>query len=82
MQDSINHIEVVSADTAQLMQNNDLAKTSIAVPEVKRDHSKDVASAFYVTGISMVAIFVFMFAFFLVIKAIDKYFPWKAEKGK
>ncbi len=63
MQDSINNIEVVSADTAQLTQNSDLAKTSITVTEVKRDKSKDVSSAIYVTGISMVAIFVFMFVF-------------------
>ena len=80
MQDSINNIEVVSTDTAKIMQNNDLANTSVTVPVVKRDHSKDVSSAIYVTGISMVAIFVFMMLFFLVIKAIDKYFPWKAPQ--
>ncbi len=80
MQDSVNHIEVVSADTAQLIQNSDLANTSITVSEVKRDSSKDVSSAVYVTGISMVAIFIFMFLFFLVIKAIDRFFPWKAPQ--
>lgn len=80
MQDSINNIEVVSTDTAKIMQNNDLANTSVTVPVVKRDHSKDITSAIYVTGISMVAIFVFMFVFFLVIKGIDKYFPWKAPQ--
>jgi hypothetical protein len=80
MQDSINNIEVVSADTVKLMQNSDLANTSVTVPVVSRDKSKDVSSAIYVTGISMVAIFVFMFVFFLVIKAIDKYFPWKAPQ--
>lgn len=80
MQDSINNIEVVSADTVKLMQNSDMANTSVTVPVVTRDKSKDVSSAIYVTGISMVAIFLFMFVFFLVIKGIDKYFPWKAPQ--
>ena len=40
---------------------------------------QDFYSALEVTGIAMMAIFGFMFLFFLLIKGIDKLFPYKEE---
>jgi hypothetical protein len=59
----------VSADTT----------TTVATKAIKTN-AENTTSAIEVTGIAMVAIFVFMFVFFLVIKAIDKFFPFKKEE--
>jgi hypothetical protein len=71
-------------DTAQTVQGtnaqNTSTATSVAVPAKPHDQAKDQASAIEVTGIAMIAIFGFMFVFFLVIKAIDKIFPYKEEE--
>lgn len=68
-------------DTMQTVQGtnaqNTSTTTSVAVPAKEHDQAKDQASAIEVTGIAMIAIFGFMFVFFLVIKAIDKIFPYK-----
>ncbi len=50
------------------------------VPAEKKDKSKDSIHAIEITGIAMIAIFGFMFIFFLVIKGIDKLFPYKEKK--
>lgn len=38
-------------------------------------------AALQVTGIGMAGIFLFMFIFYLSIRAIDKFFPGEGEKG-
>jgi len=68
-------------DTAQTVQGtnaqNTSTTTSVAVPAKAHDQAYYQAAAIKVTGIAMVTIFGFMFVFFLVIKAIDKLFPYK-----
>lgn len=72
-------------DTVQTVQGTNEVQvsadtTTTVATTVKKTNAEDTASAIEVTGIAMVAIFVFMFVFFLVIKAIDKFFPFKKEE--
>jgi hypothetical protein len=72
-------------DTVQTVQGTNevpvsATTTTTAATTVKKTNAEDTTSAIEVTGIAMVAIFGFMFIFFLVIKAIDKFFPNKAEE--
>lgn len=69
-------------DTVQTVQGTNevqviVADTATVATTVKKTNANDTTSSIEVTGIAMVAIFVFMFIFFLVIKAIDKLFPHK-----
>jgi len=70
----------IRIDTLQAAEPQVATETTVTVPATKKDQSKDVASAIEVTGISMVAIFGFMGVFYLVIKAIDRYFPDRSVK--
>ncbi len=72
--------DTIRIDTLQAAEPQVVTETTVTVPATTRDKSKDVASAIEVTGISMVAIFGFMGVFYLVIKAIDRYFPDKSVK--
>jgi len=79
MEDTYQVSDAVQGENAQTVQAQTLTTTTVADPKVKHDKSKDVSSAMTVTGISMVAIFGFMLVFYLVIKAIDRFFPYKPE---
>lgn len=71
-------------DTVQTVQGTNVQSThtttTVATISKEEQHSKDVNSAIEVTGISMAAIFGFMFVFYLVIKGIDILFPFKKEE--
>jgi hypothetical protein len=77
MEDTYQVSDAVQGDNAQTEQAQTLTATTVAEPNAKYDKSKNVSSAMTVTGISMVAIFGFMLVFYLVIKAIDHFFPDK-----
>ncbi|MEI6346879.1 MAG: OadG-related small transporter subunit [Bacteroidota bacterium] len=76
MQETKDSVQTVQGTNVQ----NSSSTTSVTVPVKEHDQAKDINSAIEVTGIAMVAIFGFMLIFFLVIKAIDKFFPNKVEK--
>lgn len=76
MANSQDSLQTVQGTNAQ----NTCTPTSVNVPAKEHDQGKDQASAIEVTGIAMAAIFGFMFIFFLVIKGIDKVFPYKEEE--
>lgn len=73
-----------TAATGTVQQQVAVQPTPVTTTEmpaqVPHNQAKDIASSYQVTGIAMAAIFGFMVIFFLVIKGIDKLFPYKEEK--
>jgi len=80
MEETYQLVAAAETNNKQATQEQSLSTATVTVPSSKKVKSKDFTSAINVTGIAMSGIFIVMFIFFLIIKGIDRLFPFKQDR--